>query len=92
VNLLATSKTNKIGGSFATSILEVQMTTKKRKIVAISASPTKVRVKQQASVGPKESCAETKPTVHPDCSDPGPAGFDFSEDEAERALTSYRVF
>ncbi len=65
----------------------------KKQIVGISTSPTKVRVKQQTLVSPKNKLrVVTKPTAHPDCSDPGPAGFDFSEDEAERALTSYRVF
>lgn len=65
----------------------------KKRIVGISTSPTKVLVKQQTLVSPKNKfCVVTKPTEHPDCSDPGPAGFDFSEDEAERVLTSYRVF
>jgi hypothetical protein len=69
------------------------MATQRRKAGAITGSPTTVGMKPQTSVSPKdklflipESAADAA------CRDPGPAGFDFSEEEAERLLTSYCVF
>jgi len=63
------------------------MTIIKRKIVAIGTSPTKVRAKQRASVHfQKKLRAEAYEALKTGCPDPGPAGFEFSEDEARRIL------
>jgi hypothetical protein len=63
------------------------MTISKRKIVAISTSLAKVRAKQRASVHfEKKPGAETYEAPQTGCPDPGPAGFDFSEDDAGRAM------
>ena len=86
MNLLAARETNKIGGSFAASKCEVQMTIIKRKIVAISTSPNKVRPKQLELQ--KKLRADAYAALKTECPDPGPAGFDFSEDEATRVLKS----
>jgi hypothetical protein len=69
------------------------MTIIKRNIVAISTSPTKVQAKQRASVHlHKKLRADAYEAPKTGCPDPGPAGFDFSEDEARRVLKSERDF
>ena len=67
------------------------MTIIKRKIIAISTPPTKVRAKQRASVHlEKKQRAQTYEAPQTGCPDFGPAGFDFSEDEAGRVLSGRR--
>ena len=69
------------------------MTIIKRKIVSIGTSPTKVRAKQRDSVHLHEKLrTDAYEAPKTGCPDPGPAGFDFSEDEAKRVLKSERDF
>ena len=65
------------------------MTIIKRKIDAISTSPTKVRTKQRDLTHlQKKLRADAYEAPKTGCPDPGPAGFDFSDDEARRVLKS----
>ena len=69
------------------------MTIIKRRIVAIGTSPTKVPAKPRASVHlQKKLRADSHETPKTGCPDPGPSGFDFSVDEANRILKSERGF
>jgi hypothetical protein len=69
------------------------MTIIKRRIVAIGSSPTKVRAKQRASVHlQKKLRADSHEPPKTGGPDPGPSGFDFLEDEANRVLKGERDF
>jgi hypothetical protein len=63
--------------------MEVQMTIAQHRITAISTSPKRV-VAQLRGLTDLE--ARTDKVQSEKCVDPGPAGFDFSEEETKRVL------
>jgi hypothetical protein len=79
--------------------VEVQMTIAHNRITAIGTSGVRLltqlreyghRMNRTEVAAPVEAFTEEARSTR--CADPGPSGFDFSEDEAKRVLKSERDF